>query len=63
MDASAIVSSRTGQKVNYQGGAVPLRSEFGVLLLLAIIWIVICALLEPIGEFPLNDNWVYALAV
>jgi 4-amino-4-deoxy-L-arabinose transferase-like glycosyltransferase len=32
-------------------------------LLLACVWIILFALIVPVGDFPLNDDWVYALAV
>lgn len=33
------------------------------LLTISAIWIVMAFLANPIGNFPLNDDWVYALAV
>jgi hypothetical protein len=33
------------------------------LLFLALVWIVMSALTLPAGNFPLNDDWVYALGV
>lgn len=30
---------------------------------LLIIWIISIALISPIGEFPLNDDWSFVIAV
>jgi hypothetical protein len=32
-------------------------------ILLAAIWLVLVILVNPLGDFPLNDDWVYGLAV
>ncbi len=42
---------------------VPLRSELTALLALTVIWIAMAALIHPVGNFPLNDDWVYSRAV
>ena len=31
--------------------------------MLSVLWIVMSALVDSIGDFPLNDDWVYALGV
>lgn len=33
------------------------------LLLLAAAWVLIVAIVDPRGDFPLNDDWAYAVAV
>jgi len=33
------------------------------ILIVSLIWISMVALVNPIGDFPLNDDWVYGLAV
>ena len=33
------------------------------LLVIGLLWIAMAALVNPLGDFPLNDDWVYALAV
>lgn len=33
------------------------------LLILTIVWIVMIILVNPIGDFPLNDDWAYAIGV
>lgn len=33
------------------------------ILIISLIWISMVILVNPIGDFPLNDDWVYALAV
>lgn len=33
------------------------------ILVISLIWISMVILVNPIGDFPLNDDWVYALAV
>ena len=35
----------------------------GVLLTVLLAWLVAAVVVQPIGEFSLNDDWVYALAV
>lgn len=32
-------------------------------LIIGIVWVAMIAMVQPIGNFPLNDDWVYALAV
>jgi hypothetical protein len=39
------------------------RSDLVALLFLAVVWAIIVAVINPMGEFALNDDWVYALAV
>jgi hypothetical protein len=34
-----------------------------MVLLIAAVWIVVALLIDPRGEFPLNDDWAYAAAV
>jgi hypothetical protein len=34
-----------------------------MVLLIVAIWIVVALLIDPRGEFPLNDDWAYAAAV
>lgn len=38
-------------------------SDLAALLALALVWIALFALTLPVGNFPLNDDWVYAIAV
>lgn len=33
------------------------------LFIIGTVWVVLVALVHPVGDFPLNDDWVYALAV
>ena len=33
------------------------------LFVMGIVWLLMAALVQPLGNFPLNDDWVYALAV
>lgn len=40
-----------------------MSSDVVSLALLSALWIVMSALANPIGDFPLNDDWVYALGV
>lgn len=42
---------------------VTVNSDFVSLALLSALWIVMSALVNPIGDFPLNDDWVYGLGV
>ena len=39
------------------------RQDIFVFLALTAIWIAMAAFVNPIGNFPLNDDWVYAQAV
>jgi len=39
------------------------RADAACLAILGIIWIAMAVLANPIGDFPLNDDWVYGLAV
>jgi 4-amino-4-deoxy-L-arabinose transferase-like glycosyltransferase len=39
------------------------RSDLVSLLSLCALWILMSALVNPIGDFPLNDDWRYALGV
>ncbi|MDQ1265959.1 MAG: hypothetical protein QG635_1111, partial [Bacteroidota bacterium] len=32
-------------------------------LILILLWIIIAVIINPIGEFPLNDDWLYSKAV
>jgi hypothetical protein len=40
-----------------------MRSDVGWLAFLIALWILMSALVNPVGDFPLNDDWTYALAV
>ncbi len=40
-----------------------LSSFYESIIALGIIWLLIIILINPIGDFPLNDDWAYALAV
>jgi 4-amino-4-deoxy-L-arabinose transferase-like glycosyltransferase len=42
---------------------VSLRSELVVLFSLSLVWTVMAVVINPVGDFPLNDDWAYALAV
>jgi hypothetical protein len=39
------------------------RGDAGCVAILGLIWIGMTALVHPFGDFPLNDDWVYGLAV
>ena len=52
--ASAPPRRRVGQALS--GDALPL-------LFVAACWLLMALLVDPRGEFPINDDWVYALAV
>lgn len=38
-------------------------SDYVVIACLASVWILVVALVNPSGNFPLNDDWVYGLVV
>lgn len=40
-----------------------IKSEAAIYVLLGLIWIITVTLVNPVGEFPLNDDWAYARAV
>jgi hypothetical protein len=48
-DADSAGATRNGSVMNW--------------LLLGAVWVIMVILINPSGEFPLNDDWVYALAV
>ena len=31
--------------------------------LIVLLWFVVIALINPVGDFPLNDDWCYAKSV
>jgi 4-amino-4-deoxy-L-arabinose transferase-like glycosyltransferase len=39
------------------------RSDVALLLSLGALWIVMIALVNPVGDFPLNDDWIFARGV
>jgi len=39
------------------------RADLACLAILSLLWVVMVVLAKPIGDFPLNDDWVYGLAV
>lgn len=39
------------------------KQDIHSLFIIGIVWFVMAAIVKPIGDFPLNDDWVYALAV
>jgi len=45
------------------GWTYPPISVLTMVLLIVTIWIVVALLIDPRGEFPLNDDWAYAAAV
>ena len=48
---------------NLSPSAAGSRTHWLALLLLAGVWMVLVAAIQPLGDFPLNDDWVYGLAV
>ena len=38
-------------------------SGWTMVLLIVAVWIVVALLIDPRGEFPLNDDWAYSAAV
>lgn len=55
--------------MNHHGGAYHDQQQIGIALpflwpvLLGLIWICMILLANPIGNFPLNDDWAYAYSV
>src|SRR5580765_6956960 len=39
------------------------KSDLVDFLSIGLVWIAMIVLANPMGDFPLNDDWVYALAV
>ncbi len=39
------------------------RSDRAAVLFLALLWIALSAFSLPVGDFPINDDWVYGLTV
>ena len=50
-------------------GPTPARSDSALvaglrdIIVLTVVWVVMVAMVDPRGDFPLNDDWVYAAAV
>lgn len=44
-------------------GALPARSDLVALASLLTLWVVMSGLVNPIGDFPIYDDWRYALSV
>lgn len=45
------------------GREVSAPSDIPALLFLALVWIALSVLSLPLGDFPINDDWVHGLAV
>lgn len=39
------------------------KADWGGILLILALWLSMSALADPIGDFPLNDDWAYAASV
>lgn len=39
------------------------KADWGGILLILTLWLIMSALADPIGDFPLNDDWAYAASV
>jgi 4-amino-4-deoxy-L-arabinose transferase-like glycosyltransferase len=47
----------------WQMRAIAANLDVVPLVLLSVLWIVMSALVNPIGDFPLDDDWVYGFGV
>lgn len=56
-----LLSKKSG--LNYQSWTDSYTPDTVNLLIIGVVWIVMAALANPLGDFPLNDDWVYGLAV
>src|SRR5260370_17820372 len=61
--ASEIARTGTPVRARKSGWTYPPISVLTMVLLIVTIWIVVALLIDPRGEFPLNDDWAYAAAV
>ena len=41
----------------------PQKADIVNILIIIAIWTVMVIVVNPLGNFPLNDDWVYGLAV
>ena len=60
---SKIARTGTPVRVRKNGWTYAPTSGLMMVLLIVAIWIVVALLIDPRGEFPLNDDWAYAAAV
>jgi hypothetical protein len=58
-----IESSQAQPVVPPMTDGAPLRADLICVAILGAAWLAMIVLTNPIGDFPLNDDWVYALAV
>ena len=38
----------------------PFSQDLAALFSLSFLWIAMVLIINPVGEFPLNDDWMYA---
>jgi len=55
-------AAQRGDRVRFAGDAVA-RSDLRAVLSLTALWLAMVSLVSPVGDFPLNDDWVYARSV
>jgi hypothetical protein len=60
---SEIARTGTPVRARKSGWAYTPSSGWTMVLLIVAVWIVVALLIDPRGEFPLNDDWAYAAAV
>jgi hypothetical protein len=60
---SEIARTGTPVRARKSGWAYTPSSGWTTVLLIFAVWIVAALLIDPRGEFPLNDDWAYAAAV
>jgi hypothetical protein len=60
---SEIARTGTPVRARKSGWTYPPISGLTMVLVIVAIWIVVALLIDPRGEFPLNDDWAYAAAV
>ena len=42
---------------------IPESADRRALIFLAVLWLAVIAVVNPTGDFPINDDWSYGLAV
>src|SRR5262245_36861353 len=54
-------------EISGRGSSVPVtfaaRADAPCYAALGLLWVVMAFLAKPIGDFPINDDWVYGLSV
>jgi 4-amino-4-deoxy-L-arabinose transferase-like glycosyltransferase len=50
-------------RVNIRGGSKEKSHRFSWPILLSLVWVLMIIIVNPVGNFPLNDDWAYGYSV